>query len=285
MEANRHALQITPHMCTTPTSGCDGNECALNTQKISNGYGPSTSYTINTLNPFTLSITFESTSGQLSSIVTVISQGTKSITLTHNSALCGSTYLPAMTTAFTGGMVAVWSFWSGSMSWLDSPACSSDTSEVSSPKFIFSNLAITGAGSVVVPPVAPVAPASQQCTVCSSCTVNQNWVEFTVPSSITVSTATVSCSSGSFSCTWDSAGSKYQCSCPGSGCTNPTPVINGKSCPFPASALSEESTQSSGTLDTATIAIIAVGCVVGVILLVAVIVVVVIKKKKTEEYV
>jgi len=284
MEANRHSLQITPHMCTAATSGCDANGCALNTKTIPNGFGPSTSFTINTLNPFTLSITFQSSGGQLSSIVSVISQGTKSITLTHNSALCGSNYLPGMTTGLTGGMVAVWSFWSGSMGWLDSSACSSDTSEIANPKFIFSNLVITGAGSVVVPPTAPIAPASQQCIICSSCTINGYWVEFTVPSSITVSTATVQCSSGSFPCTWDASGSKYQCSC-STGCTNPSPVINGKACPFPASALSEESTQSSGTLDTATIAIIAVGCVVGVILLVAVIVVVVIKKNKTEEYV
>jgi len=148
MEANRHALQITAHKCTGLTSGCDGGGCAINTQSISNGFGPSSSYKINTENPFNVAITFGLSSGALSTITSVISQGSNSITLTHSSSNCGSGYLSTMDTAFKDGMVPVWSFWSGSVSWLDSPACSSNTDEVSSPSFVFSNFKISGAGTV-----------------------------------------------------------------------------------------------------------------------------------------
>jgi len=291
MEANRHALQITPHRCTGLTSGCDGNGCARNTQSINNGYGPSSAYKINTQNTFNVSITFHTTSGQLSTIVSVISQGSNSITLTHDSS-CGSGYLSGLDQAFSNGMVAVWSFWSGSMSWLDSPACSSDTNEMSNSNFIFSNLKVTGAGTITSPPPSP--PASQHCGS-NGCTTNLNWVEFTTPSGVAATSASVTCSSVSCSsactnnvnypCTWFASGNKYQCPC-SSNCYNPIPMLNGQACPTStSSALPEETAQSNSYLDTATIAGIVVGCVVGVILLVTIIVVVVMKKKKTEEFV
>jgi len=290
MEANRHALQITPHKCTSATSGCDGDGCARNTQSVSGGYGPGSNYKINTNNAFTVAITFHTTSGQLSSITSVISQGSNSITLTHDSS-CGSGYLQAMTTYFGTGLVPVWSFWNGGMMWLDSPACSSDTSEISSPQFIFSNLIVSGAGATVPPPPPPpVPPATQYCGN-NGCTTNANWVEFTSTYSSSSPAAYVSCGSGSvtFPCTYSSGGGKWQCSCPGStGCSNPVPYVNGKICPIvngnAVAAQGEETAQSSVTLNTTAITLIAVGSIVGVILIV-VIVVLVVRKKKTEEYV
>jgi hypothetical protein len=236
MEANRHALQITPHRCTGATSGCDGGGCAVNSQSISNGYGPSSSYTINTQNPFNVEISFITSGGQLSQITSVISQGSNSITLTHSNSNCASGYLAGMTTAFETGLVPVWSFWSGSMSWLDSPACSSDSSDVSSPSFVFSNLVIGGTVTSYNPPPPPP-PAAPGTIACGSsgCTINQYWVEFTPPSGVSgaSTSASVVCTGATFPCTWFSSGSKYQCNCGGgNGCTNPVPQVNGAACPI-----------------------------------------------------
>jgi len=173
MEANRHAMQITPHRCTNNTNtGCDPAGCYLNTQTVTpNGYGPDASFTINTQNPFNVSTTFYTTNNQLSSITTIISQGSNAINLTHNSS-CGMDYLSGMSTAFQNGMVIVWSFWTGEMSWLDSPACTNNTNEMPNPQFIFSNLVITGAGAVTpVPPIAPSSPPS------SPSTAGTRWID------------------------------------------------------------------------------------------------------------
>jgi hypothetical protein len=291
IEANRHALQITAHKCTSLTSGCDAGGCARNTKNIPNGFGPGSNFQINTENSFNVAITFKTTSGQLSSITSVISQGTNSITITHDSS-CGSGYLSGLDQALSYGMVPVWSFWSGGMSWLDSPACSSDNDEIPSSqlKFVFSNLVVTGAGKIVSPPPPPPTPPASQYCGSNGCTTNINWVEFTPPSGASnpaASTASVQCTSGSYSCSWDSGGNKFQCSCPGSvGCANPIPVFNGKLCPFQTSSsgvLADDTTQSNGSgLNTATIVGITVGCV-GLMLLIVIIVVVVMKKRKAEE--
>jgi len=155
MEANRHALQITLHKCTSTTSSCDSG--AINTQSISlTDYGPSSSYTINTSESFTVAITFTCPSGTLTTVTSVISQGSNSLTLTHSSTAassstastittnCGSGYLTSVGSSMSAGMVPVFSYWSGSMSWLDSPACSSDTNEESNSQEIISNIVITG---------------------------------------------------------------------------------------------------------------------------------------------
>jgi len=142
-EANRHAIQITAHQCTGGTSGCDSGGCAKNTQSLgSSAFGPGASYTINSLQTFTVKISFTSSGGTLSHITSVISQGSNSITLSHGSE-CGSTYLATIGKAISAGMVPTFSYWGGSMSWLDSPACSSDNPEVSG-SVIFSNIIVTG---------------------------------------------------------------------------------------------------------------------------------------------
>jgi len=285
MEANRHALQVTAHKCTSATSGCDAGGCARNTQSISNGYGPSTSYTINTLNAFTVKITFASTSGALSSISTVISQGSKSITLTHDSS-CGSGYLSAFGSFLSAGMVPVWSFWSGSMSWLDSPACSSDTAEVSG-NFVFSNLIVGGSESATKGPPAtpvaaptPVAPGTLLCGT-SGTSNNEYWVEFKAPSGVTgaSTSATVSCSNTAtvYTCTWFAAGSKYQCSA-GAGCTNPVATVGGKKCTLTASLILEDSSASSNLSSNETL-IIGVSVGAAVLAIIIIVLVVIFKKK------
>jgi hypothetical protein len=286
-EANIHALQSTPHRCTSATSGCDGSGCARNTQSISGGYGPGSSYKINTQNPFTVSQTYHETNGQLSSITTVISQGSNSITMTHDSS-CGSGYLQGMTNGLAAGMVPTWSTWGGNMAWLDSPACSSESCSLSSSA-VFSGLTITGAGTVTAPPPPPpTVPGSQSCP---AGTVNANWVEFFPPAGAnggsSVATS-VACSGTTYTCTWFAAGGKYQCS--GSGtCNNPIPYYNGKPCPFPSSVVADQSTTSSSssqnglTVPIAAVAGLAVGCAVLAIALVIVLVLL-LKKKPTEEY-
>jgi len=286
MEANRHALQITPHRCTSPTSGCDGGGCAVNTQSITNGYGPGSSYKINTENAFTVSISFATSGGQLNQITSVISQGSNSITLTHSTSNCGSGYLAGMTSAFTTGLVPVWSFWSGSMSWLDSPACSSDTSDVSSPSFVYSNLVIGGTVTAYNPPPPPP-PGTLVCGN-SGCTTNINWVEFVPPSGVNGAStpATVSCTGGgSFSCTWLSAGSgsKYQCNCPGSvGCPNPVPQINNKPCEI-AGAVVDDSVAAPVSSETGMIIGIVAGVVLAVIII-AIIVIVIRRRNNNPEH-
>jgi len=290
LEANRHALQITAHKCSSPTGGCDAGGCALNTKSISNGYGPSSSYKINTSSAFNVKITFATSGGALSTITSVISQGSNSITLTHSSSNCGSGYLAGMDSAFQAGMVPVWSMWSGSMSWLDSPACSSDTNEMSNTQFIFSNFAISGAGAVAPPPPPPP-PGSQVCG--SSSGTNAYYVEFVAPAGsnnpVASGSATVICDPGTSSaftiqCTWFSAGNKYQCSPGSTQCSNPIPQYNGKPCPFSGAALVDESAQMTNSLGTGPIVGIAVGCIVAIVVLVVVIVIVVKKQKQIEEY-
>jgi len=246
-EANRHAIQITPHRCV---GSCDTSGCAKNTQSISKGFGPDSSFTINSANPFTVKISFPTGSGKLSGITSVISQitsgTTKSITLTHGSE-CGSTYISDMTPAFTSGMVPVWSYWSGNVAWLDSPACSSETTEVTG-NFIFSNLIVTGSTvSTTGPPLPPPPPPGSLNCGTSGTTTNLNWVEFKAPSGVAGAStaASVTCNNKqSYTCSWSpSPNNKYQCSCPNAGCTAPfTVTVGGKNCVLSSSAAISDST-------------------------------------------
>jgi hypothetical protein len=292
-EANRHALQITLHKCTSPTSGCDTGGCALNTQTApglsSTSYGPGSGYTINTENQFQVAMTFETTNGVLSALKTVISQGSNSITLTHSSN-CASGYLSSIGSSLSLGMVPVFSYWSGSVTWLDYPACQSESNEESGSQMIISNIVITGAGAVAPPPPPPPPPppGSQVCG--TSTGTNQYYVEFFPPSGAANPSSAPSyviCQNapkGNYSCTWLASGSKFQCS-PGSNqCNSPLPYFNSKPCPFASSGLADTSAQSIGSLDVPEIAGIVGGFVV-LVLIVVVVVVVVLKNKKTEEYV
>jgi len=290
-EANRHAIQITPHRCTSSTS-CDPNGCAKNTQSISKGFGPDSSFTINSLSSFTVKISFaKGSDGTLSGITSLISQGSKSITLTHGSE-CGSGYLSLMGTALNNGMVPVWSYWGGSMSWLDSPACSNDNPEVTG-NFLFSNLIVGGSvisttGPPAVPsvPVSPVPAGSQVCTT-TGCTNNVNWVEFNAPSGVSGGSATgvtVKCSNNMvYPCTWQ--GTKFGCGASGSppsgGCSTITTItVNGKPCYLQASsAISDSTAETTFGSDQPLIIGLSVGIAVTILVILVLIVVIFIRKQ------
>jgi len=132
MEANRAGMGITPHKCDPPTgkhySHCDGTGCSLRTKDIAGAYGYGANFKINTNFPFNVTMSFHTTSGQLSSIVSVLSQGDRQVNIVHDSGRCGGGYLETMTEAFQAGMVLIVSHWSGNsgsdMGWLDIPPCS-----------------------------------------------------------------------------------------------------------------------------------------------------------------
>jgi len=294
-EANRHAIQITPHRCNS-AQGCDGNGCAKNTQSITNGFGPSSSFTINSLNPFTVKISFTSSSGTLTAITSVISQTTsgttKTITLTHDSNACGASYLADMGTALAAGMVPVWSYWSGSVAWLDYPACPSETNEVKG-NFIFSNLIVSGTtGAISSPsppppaaPVAPVAPGGITCGTNANTAYNINWVEFIPVSGIDVTkslTGSITCNNGqSYTCNYISGDKKYECQCSGVGCTKPfTVTVGGKSCPLSSSAaISDSTAETTFGSDQPLIIGLSVGIAVTILVILVLIVVFFIRKQ------
>jgi len=225
--------------------------------------------------------------GKLSGISSVISQGSKSITLTHGSE-CGSGYLAAMGTALDLGMVPTWSYWQGDVSWLDSPACSNENPEVTG-NFIFSNMIISGSVvSTTGPPVVPVPPGSQVCGT-SGTTTNINWIEFKAPTGVTGSStsASVKCNNGAtFTCDWNPGGVKYQCGCPGStGCPSPFVVtVGGKTCVLSASMAVSDSTAET-TVGSGQPLIIGLSVGIAVALLVIlVLIVVVFLRKQTATY-
>jgi len=280
-EANRHAIQITPHRCSG--SSCDTGGCARNTQSITKGFGPDSTFTINSASVFTVKITFNG--NPLTSITSVISQGSKSITLTHDSS-CGSGYLSTVGTALGQGMVPVWSYWSGNVAWLDSPACSSESPEVTG-SFILSNLIVGGtvASTVGTPPPPPPPPGSVICGT-SGVTININYVEFKAPAGLSPipNTASIKCNDGStWACNWYAAGSKYQCPCSGAtGCPQPaTPTINGKTCVLSSSAALSDSTAETNSFgsDQPLIIGLSVGIAVTVLVILVLIVIVFIRKQ------
>jgi len=131
MEANRASMAVTPHKCDPPTgkyySHCDGAGCSLRTKDMGDAYGYGANFKINTNDPFNVSMSFRTQSGQLSTIVTVLSQGNRQVNIVHDSGKCGGGYLETLTEAFQAGMVLIVSHWSGNsgsdMGWLDIPPC------------------------------------------------------------------------------------------------------------------------------------------------------------------
>ena len=156
MEANTRALQVTPHVCDSPTSSgyydkCDGGGCGLKLHGVHPGsYGPNSSYTIDTSKPFTVRTEFESDHNNgLQSVTTKVSQGDMQAPPLHNAVTaCGKYKLAALGTALAQGMVVTLSYWgqsqAGGMSWLDIPPCpaSSGCTADGHSKAIFSNFAV-----------------------------------------------------------------------------------------------------------------------------------------------
>lgn len=153
MEANNAALQVTPHRCDAPQGHyypmCDRGGCGVNSYKTSaSGYGPGSSFTIDTTAPFNLTTTFatDATGSNLVNVTSVMTQGSASFTLLHTDAQCGSGYLQALSTALSAGMTLTLSLWGdagSTMSWLDVPPCNVNTAcDTSSASVTFSDIAI-----------------------------------------------------------------------------------------------------------------------------------------------
>jgi hypothetical protein len=290
LEANRWAIAISPHHCSSATSGCDGGGCGKNAKDISSGYGPGSSYKINTDKPYTVKISFagSTSSGTLTGITSVITQGTNSITMTHGSE-CGSN-ISNMGKWLNAGMVPVWSYWSsGSMGWLDGHACSpaQDANPEVKGNWIFSNLKIQGTqGTATGPPPPPPPPPGS--IICGTKGMNNNnwWLEFTVSSSAVPNpagtTAKVTNCPGvaSYTCTWFASGKKYQCSLT-NGCSAPVITVGTKPCALDANvqyAVSDMTATSDVSSDQPLIIGLSAGIAVAIIVIVVLIVVVVMKK-------
>jgi len=139
-EANAYGYQATMHSCTgsavsggTYYTSCDGPGTYMNFGDLSKtSYGPSSAYTINTLQPYSVSTAFPvDSTGTLTDMITTLSQGTQSVSFSmlKNGVQAGSVTvantLAKMSVAIGAGMVPVVSSWaySSNMQWLDSSAC------------------------------------------------------------------------------------------------------------------------------------------------------------------
>jgi len=149
MEANRAALQITPHKCNNPIGKyypyCDGDGCGRNTKNMGNNYGYGSNFLVNTQHPFNISYNFQTSGGVLSRIVSTISQNGRQFAIVHDES-CGSGYLASLTDAFSQGLVLTTSYWSGAtgstMSWLDVPPCNSNENCDTSGTAIYSDIMV-----------------------------------------------------------------------------------------------------------------------------------------------
>jgi hypothetical protein len=279
-EANRRAIQITPHSCSSATSGCDGGGCARNAKDISNGYGPGSTFKINTDKPYTVKISFAGSGTTLTGITSVLTQGSTSITMTHGSD-CGSN-ISGMGKWLSAGMVPVWSYWSSSsMGWLDGHACTAaqDASPEVKGNWIFSDMQISG--SIITtsgPPPPPPPPPGK------GMNNNNYWFEFTVSSSAVPNpgstTAKAVCGSTTYICNYFAAGKKYQCSL-SAGCASPVITVGSKPCaidPNTQYAVSEMTATNNVGSDQPLIIGLSAGLAVAVIIIVVLIVFVLIKK-------
>ncbi len=157
IEANTAAMAATPHACQQATStgfvpSCDKGGCSMNSKGTPGQFGPGASFSINTLQPFTVSTAFPAdASGQLLSVVTTVTQGSASFVMDHSSASCSkggsASYFSNMTSPLAAGLVPVMSVWgdssSGSdMSWLDVPPCSAAVGCSQGVKAVFSAISV-----------------------------------------------------------------------------------------------------------------------------------------------
>ena len=152
LEANRDALQVTPHKCDPPNSqgyysSCDRGGCAQNTYKLDpNAFGPGGQYTIDTTRTFVINTTFAASSGTLSGMYTTLAQGSNTFKISHTPSICGSGYLSSLSDVLSRGMTVVFTSWGdsgSSMSWLDVPPCSASTPCNANPDVVtFSNIGV-----------------------------------------------------------------------------------------------------------------------------------------------
>lgn len=119
MEANKYAIQVTPHTCQSPPGAyitdCDRAGCGTNGYNVNpKGFGPDSSYKINTQQPFRESITFSG-----STMYVKFEQNGNTFEFQD----CGSQqYIEKMNQALDYGFVIVMSHWGDTyqtMQWLD----------------------------------------------------------------------------------------------------------------------------------------------------------------------
>lgn len=118
MEANTAAWSTTPHTCVASANGyygsCDGGGCGRYAYKNlgPSAYGYGAGYTIDTSQVFNVAISFvPDAGGTLQSIITLLTQGTRSISLVHDSTTCAAGYLATMSASIAAGMVPTLSLW------------------------------------------------------------------------------------------------------------------------------------------------------------------------------
>lgn len=151
---NTAAWMSAAHSCAAPssagaTSSCDANGCGLFALKKigTTAYGRGAGYTIDTTLPFSVSASFRTdATGALSSIVTVLAQSGRSITLTHDNSSCAAGYVRGLTSSLSFGLNPMMTVWGGgaaggATSWLDSPPCSA-TAPCTAATAVYSNWAV-----------------------------------------------------------------------------------------------------------------------------------------------
>lgn len=120
VESNKYAIQVTPHQCDAPpgqyASDCDHGGCSTNGWYADNkGFGPDSSFKINTQYPFRQTVKFGS------NITIILNQGSN----TFQFEVCtkNSSYIESMNAPFEYGMAMILCYWGDSyseMQWLDS---------------------------------------------------------------------------------------------------------------------------------------------------------------------
>lgn len=141
MEANKFAMASTAHTCQyVPPhyySSCDGGGCGTNVLDVDQGgFGPGKR--IDTNRPFTLSVSFITTNGRLSTVNNYFSQGGQ--TINFNS--CNPDYLQWMGMSLPGIVMtmSLWGTGDGGMSWLDGKSGCHGACNLGSSKVTVSNI-------------------------------------------------------------------------------------------------------------------------------------------------
>ena len=120
VESNKYSIQVTAHNCTAPpgtyNNNCDHGGCATNGWNVDNkGFGPDSSYKINTMKPFVQTVVF----GSDTTISITLSQGDNKFEF---DACNKAAYIQDMQQAFEYGMSLIVCYWGDSyqeMQWLD----------------------------------------------------------------------------------------------------------------------------------------------------------------------
>lgn len=146
MEANKFAMASTAHTCQYHAphyySSCDRGGCGKNVLDADGGgYGPGKR--IDTNKPFTLSVSFITQNGRLSTVSNYFSQGSQSLKFDS----CNPDYLQWMGMSLPGIVMtmSLWGTENGGMSWLDGKSgcqggCNLDNSKVTFSNFRLDDL-------------------------------------------------------------------------------------------------------------------------------------------------